>query len=101
MVAEGLLSVGQLVVGLVVVVAAVAGAAVYIRSSLVQQRHRELKDLADTRADRIAELEKKVEEQGHRIHQLEGQMQAIQAIKAKEIALEVVRMLKEPHDRVF
>lgn len=101
MMAEGLLSVGQLVVGLVVVVAAVAGAAVYIRSSLVQQRHRELKDLADTRADRIAELEKKVEEQGHKITQLEGQMQAIQAIKAKEIALEVVRMLKEPHDQVF
>jgi TolA-binding protein len=79
----------------ILVVAAVVGAAVYVTSTLVRQRHEELEKLAETRGNRIEDLEKKVDEQNRRIAALEGQMQAIQSIKAQEIAVEVVRLMRE------
>lgn len=76
-------------------------AAVYIRSALVKQRHSELEQLVDTRGERIKDLESQIVRLEHRLALIEGQMAAIQAIKAEEIATEVARLLKDPHHPVW
>ncbi len=70
------------VIGLVVFIGTVAGAAMYITSSVVKQKHHELEVLADTRGDRIIDLEKE-----------NDKLRGLQGLKAVEIADEVVARL--------
>ena len=81
------------IIGLIVFVGTVAAAAVYIKSVVVKQQHEELKILADTRGDRIHDLETEVDELRREVAELRGQVAALQAFKASEIADEVVARL--------
>lgn len=71
----------------------VAAAAVWLKSALVKQRHQELEELANTRGERVEDLEARLAELKIEVEQLKGQMNAIQALKATEIATEVVTQL--------
>lgn len=79
-------------IGFIVVVGA---SAVWLKSTLVKQRASELAELAETRGDRIADLESEVHLLELRISKLEGAYQALQTIKATEIADEVVARLNK------
>lgn len=91
----------QLLISAILFGGMVFAGAVYIRSALVKQRHSELEQLADTRGERIKDLEAQLLRVETRLAQLEGQMHAIQAIKAEEIAMEVARLLEDPHHPVW
>lgn len=95
---------------LIVVLGAMAAGVVYIRSALVKQRHDELEALASTRGDRIADLQQElaaikaayqteISELKGQVRELRGQMDAVQVIKAQEIALEVARLLSQQMTR--
>ena len=73
----------------------VASAAVWLKSSLVKQRHMELEELADTRGKTIEDLKNKVASLESEMATLRGQMQALQGLKATEIADEVVARLSK------
>ena len=75
---------------------------VQLRSQTTRGHTEELEDLAKTRGHRIHDLEssnKRLETQvanlASKVENLQGQMEALQRIKANEIALEVVRLLDE------
>lgn len=74
----------------------VIAAAVWLRSALVKQRHSELAELAYTRAERIDDLEKELRQMETRLATLEGAYAGLQAMKATEIAEEVIARLT-PH----
>lgn len=74
----------------------VALSAVWLRSSLVKQRQSELAELANTRGDRIEDLEKELRAMEIRLSTLEGAYAGLQAMKATEIADEVMTRLA-PH----
>ena len=65
----------------------------WLRSQLVRQRHEELEELADTRGQRVEDLEKRLAEQNERILHLEGQMAAMLALKTSEIVSGVTEIL--------
>ena len=65
---------------------AVAAAAVWLRSALVKQRHEELEQLAETRGERIADLQAQVVRQGKEIKDLQAQVKHIQALMESNIA---------------
>ncbi len=77
-----------------VIVSFVLGLA-WLKSSLVKQRHEELEDLAATRGERNKDLEADVEALRTEVAELRGQFQAMQALKADEIAERVAALLKE------
>lgn len=79
---------------LLLIIAAGAGTIFYITGHYAKARHEELEELVSTRGNRIEDLEKKVDYQGQEIHELKGMVQAIQAMKATEIADEVVARLQ-------
>jgi len=56
-------------------------------------RKGELRELADTRGKRIDDLTAEVAALTAKVASIEGQMEAIQRIKAEEIAIEVARLL--------
>lgn len=70
-------------------------AAVWLRSALVKQRHEELENLAETRGERVTDLEARVTELQQKVAELQGQMTAMQSLKASEIADAVVEKLKQ------
>lgn len=81
-----------------------AGAVFWLRSTFQKQRHEELAQLAETRGHRIQDQDDKIRRQDDKIRQLQdsvaelrGQMQAMQALKASEIADEVVVRLNASH----
>jgi 50S ribosomal subunit-associated GTPase HflX len=74
---------------------AVAAAAVWLKSSLVKQRHEELENLAETRGHRVADLEHRVQELHDQVAELRGEVRAIQDLKAEEIADAVVAKLAD------
>ena len=72
----------------------VASAALVVGISAVRkQRTEELAGLVETRGKHITDLENKVSKLTADLEQVKGQLEAYQAIKAQEIALEVARML--------
>lgn len=78
----------------------IGGAAVWLRANIRKQNHRELQDLAETRGHRIQDQNDKISRQDDKIRQLQdsiaelrGQVLAMQALKATEIADEVVARL--------
>ncbi len=80
----------QLLVFLLLGVSAV----VYLWSKVRRESHMETRELADTRGDRIDDLEDEVRELKGKVEHLEGAMEAIQRLKASEIAVEVARLLE-------
>lgn len=74
---------------------AVAIGVAYVRSGLARQRTSELADLAQTRGDRVKDLEAHVGRLEERLIRMEGQMQALQLLKSQEIAVEVVRLMRD------
>jgi len=80
-------------INLAAVATAVVASAVWLKSALVRQRHEELEQLADTRGERIKDQEVRILELEKAVAEMRGQMQAIQALKATEIADQVVAQL--------
>ena len=68
------------------VMAAVAAAAIWLRSTLVKQRHKELEDLADTRGERIHDLHTEITELRAEMNELRGELNAIKNLKMRELA---------------
>ena len=83
---------------IVLIIVLIVGGFVYLRSTLAQQSHDELSELAETRGNTIDDLRTELHALQRKVASLEGQMAAIQAIKAREIAIEVARILKNPDD---
>lgn len=79
---------------IILIIVLIIGGFVYLRSSLTKQSHDELADLAETRGETIDDLRTELHELQAKVALLEGQMQAIQSIKAREIAVEVARFLR-------
>lgn len=79
-----------------VVVFVILGASglVYLVSTIRRDSHRETRELADTRGDRIGDLEQEVIRLGRKVDRLTGTIEAYQRIKAEEIAVEVARLLE-------
>lgn len=71
----------------------IAGAAVYVKSSVQRQRHEELKDLADTRGQRVEDLERDVRHLEGRVAELEGELRAYRSLLEKGIAHGVAQEL--------
>ena len=80
----------QIVVFVIVGVAGVA----YLVSVVRRDSHRETKDLADTRGQRIDDLEEEVDRLKGKVAKLEDYLAAYQSIKHEEIAIEVARLLE-------
>ena len=74
-------------------VGSIAAAAVWLRSTLVKQRHEELELLVETRGNRIKDQDDRISELELRVANLAGQVETIQRLKAIEIADEVVARL--------
>jgi len=77
----------------VFVILGVAGLA-YLFSLTRRDSHRETRNLADTRGERIDDLEEVVERLKTKVAKLEDQYAAYQSIKHEEIAIEVARLLE-------
>lgn len=73
-------------VGIAVVLGSVAAGAVWLRTSIVKQNHKELEQLVETRGNRIDDLESKVTELRNEVAMLRGELVAILEIKHTEIA---------------
>ena len=73
----------------------VAAAAVWLKSALVKQRHEELQALVDTRGQRIKDQDERIQALELKVEKLAGQIEAIQRLKAIEIAEEVVARLNK------
>jgi hypothetical protein len=67
----------------------------WLRSGTVKQNVAETQQLAITRGERIVDLEAEVHRLAERLSRVEGQMEAIQRLKAQEIAVEVVALLRQ------
>ena len=93
MMGEGGLDLG-IIIQIVSFFIIVAAAAVWLRSTLVKQRHEELEALAETRGERIKDQDARIRELELKVEKLAGQIEAIQKIKATEIADEVVSKLR-------
>lgn len=73
------------------VIATVIGAAVWLRSSLVKQGHAELLELAETRGERIEDLQAEIDELRKEMHEMRGEMKFLHEMKTKEIASAAAR----------
>lgn len=71
----------QAIISAVMVVAA----AVWLKSSLVKQRHQELENLAATRGERVGDLEARIEELRSKVAALRSEVDALYKLKAVEI----------------
>lgn len=75
------------------VILGIAGSA-YLVSVVRKESHKETRELAETRGDRIGDLEQEVARLGRKVDHLTGALEAYQRIKAEEIAVEVARLLE-------
>lgn len=73
----------QQFIGFVVVVAL---AAIWVRSALVKQHHRELEELVETRGNRISDLKAQIDRQGAEIKQLQAKVTALDDLFTSDIA---------------
>jgi hypothetical protein len=85
----------QLALNIVGFVALAVGGYAYLRSHTVKLNVTETQKLATTRGERIVDLEAEVHRLSERLARVEGQMEAIQRLKAQEIAVEVVALLRK------
>lgn len=80
----------------------VALAAVWLRSSLVKQRHEELEELAQTRGERIEDLKARIEELETWKDRMEGKFEALESLKVEQIvdgvAAAVIPVINEKFD---
>lgn len=67
----------------------------YMRSQSVRTNIEETSRLAQTRGERIEDLQAEVSRLETRLSHLEGQMEAVQRLKSQEIAMEVSQMLHD------
>ena len=77
----------------VFVIVGIAGLA-YLVSLVRRDSHRETKNLAETRGERIDDLEDEVAQLEGRVSALEAHIKAVETIKAKEIAVQVATLLE-------
>lgn len=80
---------------LLVFVGTVVLSVAWLHSSLAKQRHKELEELAETRGSRIEDLEDQIGRLTTKVQQLEGRFQALQDLKAEQIATVVANKLRE------
>lgn len=84
---------------ILVYVGTVALGFVWLRSSVVKQDKEELETLAQTRGDRIADLEKQVGQLREKLDALRGEVETLHRLKAEEIgevaALKVLEILRQ------
>ena len=85
----------QLTINVVGFIALAVGAGLYVKSNTAKQNTEETHQLAETRGKRIVDLEAEIHRLSDRLSKVEGQMQALQALKAQEIASEVARLLRQ------
>jgi phage shock protein A len=76
-------------------VVAVAGAAVWLKSALVKQRHEELEQLAETRGQLVSDLKAQVVRQGREIDELRAQVRVIRELLDSNIAEEVAAKVRD------
>lgn len=74
---------------LFLLVAVVTGA-VWLRSSLTKQRHEELEELAETRGQRIEDLQQRVAELEEWKQLMTGKFEALESLKVQQIVDGVV-----------
>lgn len=74
---------------ILLLIAVIAGA-VWLRSSLVKQRHEELEDLAETRGQRIEDLQQRVAELEEWKTLMTGKFEALESLKVQQIVDGVV-----------
>ena len=91
---DGTLEFAPLLIQVIVFLVTVGGGIWWLKSALVKQNHQELENLAITRKERIEDLEAKLGRYEVRLANVEGQLEAMRALKAREIALEVTRMMQ-------
>ncbi len=80
--------------------AALVGAVAFLKAAWRRTTENELRSLVDARGKVIEDLRAEIHEQrlqiealSDRVSELQGQMEAVQRIKAQEIAVEVARFL--------
>jgi hypothetical protein len=73
----------------------VVAGVLYMRSQERRLYATEMANLVTTRGERIEDLQAEVTRLSERLAQVEGQIEAVQRLKAQEIALEVSRMLHQ------
>lgn len=78
------------VANLGLLLAAVAVAALWTRSNLVKQRHEELEQLANTRGERIEDLQARIMELEAWKERMEGKIEALELLKVDQIVVGVV-----------
>jgi TolA-binding protein len=76
-----------------IILAGLAAGVVYIKSSLVKQRHEELESLSETRGFVIQDLRSEIEDLRREVAELRGQYNALQALKVDQIANAVIAKL--------
>jgi len=72
----------------------VVGAAIYLKSTIQRTNNEELMALADTRGERIDDLEKELHEMREEMSEMRGKMKLLESLKAEEIAQRVVELIK-------
>lgn len=61
-------------------------AAVWLRSELVKQRHKELEELVETRGNRISDLKAQIDRQGREIKALQSKVETLEELFTTDIA---------------
>lgn len=83
----------QVILSLVGFALIVVGAVVYLKSDAQKTNNSELRDLVDTRGQKIDDLEAEVADLRREMDELRGQMKLLESLKAEEIAQRVVELL--------
>ena len=73
----------------------IAAGHLYMRSQERKVYATEMANLVTTRGQRIEDLQEELTRLSERLAQVEGQIEAVQRLKAQEIALEVSRMMHQ------
>lgn len=63
----------------------IAVAVVYLRSQVQRQAHREVEDLAETRGNRITDLQTEITEMKTVLDRMQGQIDGLYSLKTEEI----------------
>lgn len=74
---------------IIVFLVGVAAAAIWLKSTLVKQRHEELETLAETRGQRIEDMKNQLDRQGKEIEELRAQIKTIRELLTSNIASQV------------
>ena len=86
-----------LVLTIVTIVVTISGTGVVVRRSLVNARNSELEALVRTRGEQADDYRQQIDDLQQRVTHLEGLMDAMTTLKAREIAEAVVEGLLDSH----